>query len=198
MNARQIANAAAFAACAFVAPAQAASAGPGAVECGSSLSTVFAAGYAGQCQGPLAGALGSGGISHATFGGQSYTLAGSTRDASGRFNADPGSVQWGELFLSAPQTGNFVLGLQGGDSYSLYLFNGGSAGLSAIEFDTQGLARITDSGFGGLVAPGLTQATLFTSAVPEPGAYALMLAGLAVLTSLSRSAPLRRAEAPMR
>lgn len=139
----------------------------------------------------MAGVLGSGGINSATFGSQLYTLAGTTVDASGRFSANPGSVQWGELVLSAPQTGPFVLGLQGGGTYSLYLFNGGSGGLGAIEFDTYGITQ----GLAGLVAPNLTQAALFTSAVPEPSTSAFMLSGLLGLSLLAQR---RRAAASKR
>ena len=172
-------------------PAQASFGSSGTVACSDSLSTVFASGYASDCQGPLAGALGTGAVDTATFGSQMYMLAGTTQDAPGRFSADPGSVQWGELFLSAPQTGLFVLGLQGGGTYSLYLFNGGGTGLSSIEFDTYGVTQ----GFAGLAAPRLTQAAIFTSAVPEPGTYALMLSGLLGLTLLAKH---RRAAAPKR
>ena len=182
----------------FAAPAQAAGGSVTPVACGSSLGTVFAAGYALACQGPNAGTIGSGGggisggsggIDTATFAGQTFTLAGTTLDGSGSFSANPGSVQWGELLLSAPQTGRFVLGLQGGGTYSLYLFNGGSTGLAAVEFDTYGITQ----GLSGLAAPNLTQAALFTSAVPEPGTYAFMLSGLVAMAFLSQR---RRVAAP--
>lgn len=172
-------------------PAQAAGGGTVTVDCSSSLDTVFSTGYASDCQGPLVGALGTGAVDTATFGSQLYTLAGTTTDASGRFSTNPGSVQWGELFLSAPQTGLFVLGLQGGGTYSLYLFNGGPSGLGSIEFDTYGITQ----GFAGPAAPSLTQAAIFTSAVPEPGTYAFMLSGLLVLGLLAQR---RRAAAPKR
>ncbi len=172
-------------------PAHAAGGGPVTVTCSSSLDTVFSAGYAADCQGPLVGTLGAGAVDSATFDSQFYALAGTTTDVSGRFSAHPGSVQWGELFLSAPQTGLFVLGLEGGGTYSLYLFNGGGSGLSAVEFDTYGLTQ----GFAGLAAPRLTQAAIFTSAVPEPATYALMLSGLLGLSLLAQR---RRAAAPKR
>ena len=179
----------------FAAPAQAAGGSVTPVACGSSLGTVFAAGYALACQGPMAGTIGSGGagssggIDTATFAGQTFTLAGTTLDGSGSFSANPGSVQWGDLLLSPPQTGLFVLGLQGGGTYSLYLFNGGSTGLAAVEFDTYGITQ----GLNGLAAPNLTQAALFTSAVPEPGTYAFMLSGLVAMAFLAQR---RRVAAP--
>ena len=191
MNLRLITAALAASAGLFAVPAQAAAGGAGPVSCSDSLSTVFAAGYASDCQGPLLGTLGAGAVDTASFGAQLYSLAGTTLDAAGRFSANPGSVQWGDLFLSAPQTGLFVLGLQGGGTYSLYLFNGGAAGLGAIEFDTAGITL----GLGGAANPLLSQAVIFTSAVPEPGTYALMLSGLLVLGFL---APHRRAAEPRR
>ena len=186
MNLRQMTAALAASASLFAVPAQAAVGGPESVACGDSLPTVFAAGYAGDCQGPLAGTIGSGAVNTATFGAQLYTLLGTTLDASGAFSASPGSVSFGELHLAAPRTGPFVLGLQAGGSYSLYLFNGGNAGLGSIEFDTYGLA---------LNGPNLTQAALFAAAVPEPGTYAFMLSGLLVLGFLAQR---RRAAEPRR
>jgi PEP-CTERM motif len=174
MKLRLITAALASTATLLAASAHAAGAGPLPVTCGSSLDTTFSVGYASACQGPLVGTLGAGAVDTATFGSQLFTLAGTTTDASGRFTANPGSVQWGELFLAAPQTGLFVLGLQGGGTYSLYLFDGGSTGLGSIEFDTRGITQ----GFAGLAGPSLTQAALFTSAVPEPGTYGFMLSGL--------------------
>lgn len=184
MNLRLVTAALAASASLFAVPAQAAVGGPGSVTCGDSLPTIFAIGYAGDCQGPLAGTIGTGAVASATFGSQLYTLMGTTLDASGAFSANPGSVSWGELQLTAMQTGPFVLGLQSGGIFSLYLFNGGSAGLASIEFDTYGL---TQDG------PNLTQAALFTVAVPEPGTYAFMLSGLLVLGFLAKR---RRAAEP--
>ena len=190
MNIRHIACALALSAAPFLGSAHASGGGPLVVTCGNSLSTVFATGYDAQCQGPLVGALGAGAVDTAIFGSQLFTLAGTTLDASGRFSANPGNVQFGELLLSAPQTGPFVLGIQGGGTYSLYLFNGGG-GLGSIEFDTYGITQ----GFAGLAAPGLTQAAIFTSAVPEPGTYAFMLSGLLMLGLLAQR---RRAAVPKR
>ena len=186
MKLRLITAALAASASLFAVPAQAAVGGPGSVACGDSLPTVFAAGYAGDCQGPLVGTIGTGAVATATFGSQLYTLIGTTLDASGAFSASPVGEFFGELQLAALRTGPFVLGLQAGGTYSLYLFNGGSAGLSSIEFDTYGLA---------LNGPNLTQAALFAAAVPEPGTYAFMLTGLLVLGFLAQR---RRAAEPRR
>ena len=89
------------------------------------------------------------------------------------------------------QEHSFVLGVQGGGTYSLFLFNGGGSGSSAVEFHTYSVTQ----GFAGLAAPRLTQAATFTSAVPEPATYAFMLSGLLVLGLLAQR---RRAAAPTR
>jgi hypothetical protein len=62
---------------------------------------------------------------------------------------------------------------------------------SAVRFDTYG----TTQGFAGLAGPSLTQATIFTSAVPEPGTYAFMLSVLLGLCLLEQR---RHAAAPKR
>ena len=191
MNLRLITAALAASASLLAVPAQAAAGGSGPVASSDSLSIVFAASYASDCQGPLLGTLGSGAVDNASLATQLNSLAGTTLDAAGRFSANPGDVQWGELFLSAPQTGLFELGLQGGGTYSLYLFNGGATGLGAIEFDNAGITL----GLGGAANPLLSLAAIFTSAVPEPGTYAFMLSGLLVLGFLAKH---RRAAEPRR
>ena len=177
----------------FALPAQAAfGGGAEPVSCSSSPTISYADNYSGNCQGPLPGTLGEGAVDTAMFGAQRYTLVATTLDGSGRLGANLGSAsaQWGDLLLSAAQTAPFVLGMQGGGTYSLYLFNGGTTGLS-IEFDTAGITL----GPGGLSSPPLSQAALFTAAVPEPGTYALMLSGLLVLGFLAKH---RRAAEPRR
>ncbi len=85
----------------------------------------------------------------------------------------------GTINFDAPQTGSFVLGLKQGDGFSLYLFDGSKVrgGISSILYDTKGVKTNSDSayslshaGYIGAVTP-----------VPEPSAYAMMLAGLAVV-----------------
>lgn len=80
-------------------------------------------------------------------------------------------------FLS-PKKGAFVIGLKQADFYSFYLMNGGTTGLSTINFNTLG---VTDKG-GSL---GLSHA-VFVGEVPEPQTYALMLAGLGLMGFLAR------------
>ncbi len=160
-------------AAAFAAPADAA--------CIDSIETVANPAYAGQCQGPFFGPqaqLGAGIV----FAGQAFTLAGTTKDGSGVFAADPGAVRAGVLQFTLPQAGPFVIGLRGANSAGLYLFDGGRSGIASLAFDTLGIARNN----GG--APRLTQAALYTptTPVPEPRSAALMLAGLAVVAFLAR------------
>ncbi len=168
-------------------PAFAIALNPAAVACGDSF-TVFNGGYL-DCAGPITGSLGASAVQSVSFAGYgSFALAGVTGDNSGAFTADPGPVEFGTLGLGlglgVPQRGAFVIGLQGGGSYSLYLFSGSAS----VDFDTFGVVDAL-----GHPGPDLTRAALFLpSVVPEPESYALLLAGLA---SLGFLASRRRARA---
>jgi hypothetical protein len=85
----------------------------------------------------------------------------------------------GSIDFDSAQTGWFVLGLKQGDGFSLYLFDGRNVkgGISSIEYDTLGVKTKSDTAFS------LSHAGYFgaVTPVPEPSAYAMMLAGLAVV-----------------
>jgi PEP-CTERM motif len=165
-------------------PAHAAVGGPSPVSCEQSFATVSNAGYI-ACQGALVGNIAPGRVNTATFAGYgTFDLVGSTGDSSGAFSGTPGSVVSGSLGLGSSATGLFVIGLKGGPTYSLYLFDAalvGPGGISALDFDTYGITKGN-----GRAGPGLSHAVLFTQAVPEPGTWALMGAGLALVAGLAR------------
>jgi hypothetical protein len=157
------------------------------VLCSNSTATTANAGYV-SCQGPTSGNIAPGQTNTALFSGfGTFNLVGKSDDAGfGPFSANPGSGTSGSLSFDSPQTGFFVLGIKGGPSYSLYLFNGGVAGISALNFDTQGIVKGNGS-----AGPSLSHLALFAQPVPEPESYALMLAGLGVVGAIVR----RRREA---
>lgn len=157
------------------------------VQCGDSVATVGNAGYL-SCQGALGGNIAPGQTNTATFSGYgTFSLVGSSDGAGfGPFLSNPSGSTSGSLHFDSPQSGYFVLGIKGGPTYSLYLFNGGPTGISALNFDTLGVT--TGNGSAG---PGLSHLALFAAPVPEPASYALMLAGLAVVATLARRRRLR-------
>lgn len=112
--------------------------------------------------------------------GMVWTWAGKSDDAdSGPFaaNAD-GST--GTLTFDTPMTGYFAISLKSSESFSMYLFNGGTTGISSIDYSTLGVS-LNDRG----TAQGLSHAALLVP-VPEPGTYALMLAGLVAVGYTAR------------
>lgn len=84
------------------------------------------------------------------------------------------------LNFKAAQKGLFVIGLKQATYYSFYLFDGGKAGISEIAIDSHGIWT------GG---NGLSHAVYIgnlTSAVPEPGSYAMLLGGLGLMGWMAR------------
>lgn len=175
------ASVAAVAVGAFALPVYAAKPVAPVVLCSDSIATTGNSGYL-ACQGPIDGNLAAGQVNTATFTGYgTFSLIGTSDDAlAGPFSTNQSGATSGTLSFDALQKGLFVLGIKGGPDYSLYLFDGGTTGISSLAFDTLGI--VTGAGAAG---PGLSHFALFrdasvppTSVVPEPESYALMLAGL--------------------
>ena len=161
------------------------------VTCGMSTATVGNAGYL-ACKGPISGNV-NGSASEtsflsAAFGGTWAWQGKSDDSGSGLFNYGPfasnqSGFLTGKLTFDNVQKGLFVLAIKGGPDYSFYEFNGGSLGISSLNFDTLGITK----GNGG-AGPGLSHLGLYTSSapVPEPETYALMLAGLGMMGFMAR------------
>ncbi|MCU0968785.1 MAG: PEPxxWA-CTERM sorting domain-containing protein [Rubrivivax sp.] len=176
-------TAAALAASAILAaaPAHAAMAPPATVDCADSATGSF--GYI-ACRGPIGGNVSPSQTPSVAFDGYgSFDFFVASDDGSRFIGA--GSGNSGTLTFAQTLYGPFVLALKGGPTYSLYLFDGGSTGLDSLAFDTLGIAKGN-----GTAGPGLSHAALFTPGgtlpVPEPGTWALMLAGLASVGWLAR------------
>lgn len=164
---------------AFAMPAFAAVEGGSTIRCTDSFMSFTNEGYV-DCRGPLAGNVGA--LGSVSFDGVgSLRFVGLTGDGTGAFIGQPDTSVFGLLQLGQARFGNFVIGVQGGGSYSLYLFNGGETGIGTITYDTFG---IVDGN--GLAGPSFGNAALFAGAVPEPTPVALLLAGLATLGFIAR------------
>jgi hypothetical protein len=92
----------------------------------------------------------------------------------------------------ATQTGPFVISLKAGDAFSLFAFDGAAVpgGISSLAFDTLGVGF-----YSGPEVPhfgqDLSHATLLGTdapiqAIPEPGTYAMLLAGGIAVIYLAR------------
>ena len=110
---------------------------------------------------------------------QAYVSSESFAAAMNPFAQDEGASADGTINFDVPQTGLFALGLKQGSGFSLYLFDGAASpgGISSLAYDTNGVKGAKKQSFG------LSHAGFFgaVSPVPEPSAYAMMLAGLAVV-----------------
>lgn len=177
---------AAVAMAAIAAPAAAKQPPPTPMFCYESAATTGNAGYI-DCQGPTPGNIAPGQVNSATFAGYgTFDLVGKTDDpGSGPFASNPAPAKSGTISFDSAQKGYFVLGIKGGDDFSLYLFNGGTTGITSLRWDTDGIyaGNVNDASKRG---PDLSHLALFTQAVPEPETYALMLAGLAALGFVAR------------
>ncbi len=89
----------------------------------------------------------------------------------------------GTLNFNAPITGWFAITLKSSNNFSMYLFDGGVAGISSIDYSTIGTSvnRRGDP-------QDLSHASLWggTAPIPEPGTYALLLAGLGIVGVMAR------------
>lgn len=123
------------------------------------------------------------------FGGN-YTFYGYSNDANnGPFTGNP-STNNGTLTFDLPITGQFILGLKAGNSFSFYQFTN-QVNVTSVNFTTIGVQVNRNN-----VAAGLSHAALYvdpasgtvgiTAVVPEPSTYAMMIAGLVAMGVVSR------------
>lgn len=182
---RRLANHALVAMAVLAVPALASASAQSLPNCDDSLAMVGNVGYV-SCQGAVLGNIAPGQTNTATFAGATYNLVGTSDDSSfGPFSASPGAGSTGNMTFDGVVKGLFVVGIKGGPTYSLYLFDGGTAGIHSLVFDTLGIAKGNSS-----ASPDLSHLTLFgpvpVSAVPEPQTYALMLGGLGLFGLMRR------------
>ncbi len=95
----------------------------------------------------------------------------------------------GTVSLDNPMTGYFVVLLKSSNQFSYYLYNGGTAGISTIDFTDAGTA-VNKNG----QVQGLSHASVYSwdgptppvTTTPEPGTIALVASGLAGLAVVRR------------
>lgn len=135
-----------------------------------------------------AGVLATLASAFASFTGSTGTWSylGTTKagESSGPFSSVPGAMT-GTLTLDAPIQGHFAIALKSSTNFSLYLYEGGLNGLGNVPFTTVGTSINRN-----MLEQQLSHASLYTytlphsmitTPVPEPGTYALMLAGLGLV-----------------
>jgi hypothetical protein len=110
----------------------------------------------------------------------SWSLVDKSDSASGTqvitFTNSPKTVM-GTLNFSAPVTGWFAISLKAGSEYNMYLLDGGPMGISSLKYEVSSGKELSHASlWGGQFAP----------PIPEPGTYALMLAGLAAVGFVAR------------
>ncbi len=141
------------------------------------------------CRGPFTGNL-NGSASEMTdlhtYFGNLWTYQGKSDDAgNGPFTANPNTVSAGTLTFDSAVTGLFVIGLKASSTYSFYEFNGGTRGITSLQFSTRGTAQNSQGD-----AQALSHAALYldppSDVVPEPSTYMMMAAGLAGLGLVAR------------
>jgi PEP-CTERM motif len=161
---------------------------PSLPACGASGTTVGNDGYVG-CLGAFSGNMDNQlstiwtAMSTAVGGwssvARSYVSDESFAAAMNPFSQNEGAREDGMINFDAPQTGLFALGLKQGNGFSLYLFDGRrvTGGISSLAYDTNGVKTAARRSYG------LSHAGYFGAVTPvsEPSAYAMMLAGLAVV-----------------
>ena len=114
--------------------------------------------------------------------GASFAWLGKSDDAGSGPFVSSSTAASGTLTFDEAQTGLFAVSLKAGNAFSVYLFDGGDAGVQSINFSTLGV-QVNGNGFGA----GLSHAALIdvsgavTPPIPEPQTYALMLAGLGLV-----------------
>jgi len=118
--------------------------------------------------------------------GATWSYVGSTGN-NAVFQSAVGSTS-GTLTFANPVKGLFALALKASNQFSLYLFDGGTAGITSIAFTTVGTSV---NGHG--IPQGLSHASLYDADVvptvtptPEPSTYLLMVTGLGLVGLVRR------------